>query len=309
MRCETSNFLIYPAKLKIFRMKKIIKHLFTFRLIEVSLVYLLGIFPENSFLKWLRPWCIYYPRGSLRHCERAGVRYCLDISDYQEWSLYFHSSVDSSLGVLEYLSPGMVVLDVGGNIGQTAMPMALKVGSTGQIYSFEPFPCTYQKFLNNLSLNEKICNVRAVNLALGAEADELHMNVKSTLNSGENSIVRAEQAHGEGLVSVSVSTIDTFFKSAPLSRVDFIKIDVEGFELDVLKGASQTLNAFHPSLFIELDDGNLRSQGSSAAELCNYLMSCGYYIREHGKLQSLSPTEYGRHMDIYCLPVDTDKPV
>ncbi len=289
-------------------MRKIIKQILTFKVFETPLVFLLGYFPENSFLKWIRPWCVYYPAGSLRFCEREGVRYCLDISDYQEWSLYFHSSVDSSLGVLEYLSPGFVVLDIGGNIGQTAMTMALKVGNSGEVYSFEPFPGTYDKFIKNMELNENISNVQALNLAMGAQADKLQMNVKHSLNSGQNSIVRTERANVEGLVTVVVSTIDEFFDSVPLKRVDFIKIDVEGFEFDVLKGASHTLKTYKPLLFIELDDKNLRSQGSSAIELCNFLMSCGYCIREHGKLESLSPSEYGTHMDICCSPVHTFKP-
>jgi hypothetical protein len=65
-----------------------------------------------------------------------GVRYYLDISDYQEWSLYYHSSADSSNGILEYILLDQVILDVGGNIGQTAMMMGLKTGEKGKIYSF-----------------------------------------------------------------------------------------------------------------------------------------------------------------------------
>ncbi len=284
-------------------MKKIIKRFLTIRPIESVLVFLLGKFPENRLLKWLRPWCCYYPSGSMRQCERSGVSYCLDISDYQEWSLYYHSSTDSSFGVLEYLAPGFVVLDVGGNVGQTAMTMGLKVGNTGKVYSFEPFPDTYKKFLHNLSLNQNIVNVDAINIALGAEAAELQMYVKVTFNSGENRLVSATQLQDGSLVTVQVSTIDAFVQSASLSKIDFMKIDVEGFEMNVLKGAGQTLKTHRPTLFIELDDRNLQSQGSSAAELCNYLLSCGYAIREHGQMQTLLPTDYGRHIDIVCAPL------
>ncbi len=83
-------------------------------------------------------------------------------------------------------------------------------------------------------------------------------------------------------------------------KIDFIKIDVEGFEMNVLKGALLTIKTFHPSMIIELDDTNLRVQGSTAAELCEYISNLGYSIREHGNNVDLSPADYGRHMDIYC---------
>lgn len=290
-------------------MKKLIRRLFTLRAIEIALVFLLGKFPENQLLKKLRPWNAYYPRGSLRQCLRAGVRYRLDISDYQDWLLYFHSNDDSSFGVLDYLAPGFVVLDIGGNIGQTAMMMGLKIGAGGRVCSFEPFPETYQKFLHNLSLNQStINNVRAEGFALGAEVGELQMYETSAINSGGNRMVGNEQGEKAGLVTVPVSTVDAFVRSARLGRIDFIKIDVEGFEMNVLKGARETLTAHRPSLYIELDDRNLRSQGSSAEELCDYLRRSGYQIREHGQTRPLSASDYVRHMDIYCSPASLGQP-
>ena len=84
-------------------------------------------------------------------------------------------------------------------------------------------------------------------------------------------------------VEVPVSTIDIFVKQEQLDTIDFIKIDVEGFEMQVLKGGHHTLVNLKPWLFIELDDNNLNKQGSSSSELCSYLQSLGYTIYEEGK--------------------------
>src|SRR5690606_23758547 len=78
-------------------------HLFTFKLI-----------PSNHL----------YASGSIRKVERNGIKYTLDISDYQEWLIYFNSNTDSSKSVIDYLNKENVILDVGANIGQTSLWIA-----------------------------------------------------------------------------------------------------------------------------------------------------------------------------------------
>ena len=75
-----------------------------------------------------------------------------------------------------------------------------------------------------------------------------------------------------------VITLDSFFAKEQMKRIDLIKIDVEGFEMKVLYGATDCVERFRPVLFLELCDANLREQGSSAVELLQWLEARDYGV-------------------------------
>ena len=266
------------------------------------MVILLGKFPHHYLLKGITPSNEFYPANSLRICRRKGINYSLDIHDYQNWLLYFYSDNDSSFGVLNYLKKGDIVLDIGGNIGQTALMMAQQLGNTGHIYSFEPYPGTFEQLKRNLAFNPSISKyIQPENIAVGAMQDSLMMHQDCITNSGANRMVSKNLAPTNGQVKVPVSTIDIFVHQQQLDIIDFVKIDVEGFEMQVLKGGHSTLTKFKPRLFIELDDNNLRKQGSNAAELSGYLQSLGYNIYEEGKQEIFMVDKLSAPVNIYCI--------
>lgn len=281
-------------------MKKTLRKLFTVRPFEFLLTVLLKNFPDNYLLKGIRPSNAYYKASSIRVCNRYGINYRLDISDYQNWLLYFYCKVDSSFGVLGYLKPADVILDMGGNIGQTAMMMAKAAGEQSKIYSFEPFPNTYGMFVSNLKLNPELQKrVVITQCALGNAPSMLQMYKDCESNSGSYRIFTSK-AVGKEMIQVPVSTIDIFVKENNLLKIDLIKIDVEGFEMNVLKGAATTLQALKPDLFIELNDGSLKEQGSSAVEMLSFLKKIGYIIFKDGETTEIQNKDVLKHIDIYC---------
>jgi len=284
--------------------KKFIRRSFMLWPAEKLLVFSLGKFPNNRVLKRIIPSNEYYPLKSIRHCRRQGINYSLDIHDYQNWLIYFHSESDSSFGALRYLKTGDIALDVGGNIGQTALMMAKKTGNNGRIYSFEPFPGTFQKLKKNLSLNPGISNIQPQNAALGAVPGSLMMSQDCMSNSGSNRMVAETTATSHCKVTVPVSTIDIFARQQQLTTVDFIKIDVEGFEYKVLNGAMETITKHRPLLFIELDDNNLREQGNNAKELIQSLIPLHYTIvnAATGSGVDVNTNYTDCHFDILCTP-------
>jgi FkbM family methyltransferase len=282
-------------------MKNTIRKLFTLKPFENILVFLLSKFPNNYLFIGLRPSNQLYASPSIRTCNRYGINYRLDISDYQNWLLYFYCKTDSSFGVLNYVSEGDAILDIGGNIGQTAMMMADKAKSGGRVFSFEPFPTTYEKFVNNLSLNPALQKIVSItNCAMGDAPAVLKMYRDCETNSGSNRILVDVSQNSGDLVEVPVLTVDKFVSDNGIQKIDFVKIDVEGFEMNVLKGAVETLKKYLPALFIELNDKSLQYQGSSAAELVGFLKNLGYKIFEDGKVQELSQEDMYKHIDIIC---------
>jgi FkbM family methyltransferase len=177
------------------------------------------------------------------------------------------------------VGPGEVAIDVGTNIGEVLLNFARQVGPQGQVFGMEINPRTYQRCLRNIALNP-FRNVELCDVGLGRQEGELFLSRPDQRNSGADRVVSDPASQG---TRVKLTTLDKFVKERGLARLDVVKIDVEGFEMNVLQGAEASLRRFHPRLFIELDDGNLRQQGSSAQELVGWLMGLGYALVHAGQ--------------------------
>jgi hypothetical protein len=141
-----------------------------------------------------------------------------------------------------YARPGDVVVDIGANLGTTTLPLARAVGSAGQVLAFEPQPLIAQCLLTNLTLNDAF-NVRHFAAAAGQAAGWASMQVPAV---GDASNYGAA-CLGEGNLKVPVMGLDDL----GLERCSLIKIDVEGFEWQVLQGARETIRSLRPVLYFE----------------------------------------------------------
>jgi len=255
--------------------------------------------PADWLWTKVRPDIDMYPRPTIRRIQRNGIRLDVDLSDYVQWLIYF--SIEEKLRQTLYAlaHPGDVVLDVGSNIGEILLNFARIAGPRGRAIGFEANPETCQRCQSNIALN-RFDNVAVNAIGVGSEEGELYFGHRSDSNSGADSIMAA----GDGTIKVPVTTIDRFAEAHSLPRVDLIKIDVEGYEMHVLRGADATLREHRPKLFIELCDNNLREQGSSAAELVGLLEQRDYSVRnaETGALVASSDNFVGCFLDIVCRP-------
>ena len=213
------------------------KTFFTNTLFENFLIILCRL---HYFFSKLFPSNTHYPKYTYRTVSRNGVKYHLDISDYQEYLIYFDLKEDSSEPFL-YYAPWKegVFIDIGANIGQTSMNLSKKLGKIAhKIYAFEPIPSTYEKLKYNILLNN-FSSIEIFNIALGNEEDIMKMEMSCPTNSGgfkmtpKNSIIKNEW------VQVLQKKLDDFYKLD--NPIQFIKIDVEGYEIEVLKGAEQII--------------------------------------------------------------------
>jgi len=117
-----------------------------------------------------------------------------------------------------------------------------RVGSHGKVYAFEPEPNNLEKLFTNISRN-RIENVVAEGLGLSNVEGELKMI------SGAGS---SKLTNGDKGVSVSVTTVDRYVEQNQIKRLDFIKMDVEGHEADVIEGASTSIQKFKPKLAVSV---------------------------------------------------------
>ena len=189
----------------------------------------------------------------------------------------------ASFGMLrQHLPAGATFVDVGANFGIYALRAAPLVGPAGHVIAVEPNPEALLLLQANIAASDAGM-VAVAPVACSDSESTLDLYVAPKANSGETSFSRTN-ASQEGAIAhtyrVRTRPLDDIIRESGVTRVDAIKIDVEGAEYLVLKGAQQTLDRFHPTLLVEMVERQLRQMGTSSAELKDMLHAHGY--REGG---------------------------
>lgn len=170
------------------------------------------------------------------------------------------------------LKPGMVFVDVGANDGYYTLFAARRVGPTGRVIAVEPSSRERAHLQRNLGRNG-LDNVQVVAAALGAEAGFVDLHLAHGVHAGHNTL--GDFAHDDVVRAsserVPLETLDALVTRHALSKVDMVKIDVEGAEAGVVAGARTVLSTHRPVLLMELNDRALHAQGQSADTLLNTL--------------------------------------
>jgi FkbM family methyltransferase len=175
---------------------------------------------------------------------------------------------------------GGTFVDVGAHIGIYSLRAARVVGSKGHVIAVEPNPETVQTLRDNIKASGANVNVQPV--ACSDSETQLDLFAAARANTGETSLSRknAQQSgHVSAVYHVRARPLDSILQEVGVSRVDVIKIDVEGAEALVLKGAKETLARYNPIVVVEVVERQLRSMGTSATELREFLRSQGYTPR------------------------------
>ena len=183
--------------------------------------------------------------------------------------------------ILSYLKPGMTFLDVGANVGYYTLMAAWLVGSDGSVHSFEPTPETYKILQSNAA---KKPNVRLNECAVSYESGTIRFNVYGAHLMGSNSkfetILDSSQRPNIEPVSyeVAATTIDQYVIENGV-RPNFIKIDAEHSEYDIIQGMHDTLHRHHPVISVEVGDINIKGI-PPCRKLVEFMTSEGYQAYE-----------------------------
>jgi len=230
----------------------------------------------------------------------TGVRLFIDLSDHVIGLniLRGHYEPDEICFVRRTLRPGDSTVDVGGHIGFFTMHMAAMVGPEGRVYAFEPFDATADLLERSIAENRFADRVRFQRAAVGAAAGTAALTFPvETLNSGGAYLLRDGTAPlgGNRKKDVPVVALDALALRRP---VRFIKMDVEGAEPQVVRGAERLLHEDRPVILSELHPAQLeRASGVSADAFLAQMNALGY--RAH----AMERGEAGAPMD--RAPADT----
>jgi len=168
----------------------------------------------------------------------------------------------------QVLEPGMVFFDVGANDGYFTLFAARRVGPAGRVVAVEPSSRERVNLQRNVESNG-LTNVSVVPLALGAALGTANLRLAKGTHSGHNTLGNFAHAgvQTESFEEVKVDTLDAVAARLELTRVDFIKLDVEGAEASVVDGAREVLRKMRPTLLLEINEAALQAQQGSAESL------------------------------------------
>ena len=165
------------------------------------------------------------------------------------------------------------MLDIGANKGVYTYWMSKKVGKQGKVFAFEPQP-ELDSVLNDLRTSFSLANVEIINQGLSDRPGRFKM-FRSKVGAGGGTLARefVNKSALNGLleVEVNVTTVDEFYRSRSLARLDFIKCDVEGHEHAVFKGGTNTLQKYMPTLLFEC-----HHEQAKEGSLFSFLEQLGY---------------------------------
>jgi len=189
------------------------------------------------------------------------------ISKWVQQAKTIEIAKDWPISLYKHLIPqGGVVVDAGAFIGDHTVTYAKLVGGSGKVYAFEPNPIAFEC----LKYNTRNLGVACYQAGLGDDVLR-GLSVVQDANSGASHLALSDTRE------VIIKTLDNELKHE--GRLDFIKMDVEGFEVFALEGARSLIRRFRPVMFIEVNPGALNRAGTSWQALYAIIGELGYSIR------------------------------
>jgi FkbM family methyltransferase len=218
-----------------------------------------------------------------------------------ERSLYFRNGdLDTFKFIKNFLRPGMVFFDCGAHIGIFSILASISVGNTGKVYAFEPTPETYKRLNENISING-LGNINTFPLALGEKASQSFIYRLEASNEGMNSLAKQGEK-GEEIGVCSIYSLDQILIEKNIPIPDLVKIDVEGSEFNLFKGAKQLLASENPpTMIVELSRGTMKRFGYEPEDLVEYILNFQKYKVKWmflGKEYLVDPQKTLPHYDI-----------
>jgi FkbM family methyltransferase len=212
---------------------------------------------------------------------RRGVAYELDLSQGIDFAIYLGGMFERSTAVAlaRLAEPSSLVLDIGANIGAHTLHLASLVGPRGRVLAFEPTDFAFRKLRRNLDLNPSLASrVEAFHCFLTASdgasvPNAIYSSWPLAVEAGLHAKHLGREMQTE---AAQARSLDSILSERADRKVHLVKLDVDGFECDVLRGATAMLRDTRPIFVMELAPYVLEERGASLEQLLSYFIPNGY---------------------------------
>jgi FkbM family methyltransferase len=241
---------------------------------------------------------------------RDGSRARWDLRDGAEALAWWLGTADDAVRdtLLARIAPDAVVFDVGANIGWWSVPLARHLApGGGRVIAFEPVPSNRARLEWALAANAVADRVTVAAVALGDEPGELGMWFKGAETGADSGTAALVTGQGEAHLKVPVVRLDDWTREHHVTRCDLMKLDIEGAELMMLRGAEGFIARTRPLIFGEFEAYWLTTFGSSFLEVADWAERMDYRILKwdsrRGRFSPLERAEVGVQ-DVLLVPME-----
>jgi FkbM family methyltransferase len=252
--------------------------------------YLRKLIPLNvrhkftSFGRFIPP-SSSYPKDDSHYVTRDNTNFNINRSDYVQWRIFYGVRDNALRCAKSCITSNSVVLDIGANCGAFSLKLAAHASqhqlSNLIIHAFEPNPIVFKFYENNLSLNSRLHNfIKIYPIGFGSESGKKAFEFPDT-NTGVGRVLNSKLS---GDTTVDIQRLDDFISELNPAKISFIKLIVEGYEPEVLKGGWNTIRHYKPPLFFEATEEWYAQNNSSVEAVLSQLKQLGY--RFQGELHN-----------------------
>ena len=258
----------------------------------------------------LPKWLLSDPKETASYILKTNHDFFLRINPSEDngVELSLHETGTYEKGILSFLQAnlrkGDCFVDVGANIGLMSIFASNCVGNEGQVLAYEAHPKTAELLKENIELNQ-LMNIQVCQYALGSEEGQTKIYDNWQINRGGASLI--VKTDDSVAFDIEIDQLDNKIPSNLIPKV--IKIDVEGFELEVLKGASETIKRFQPILIVEFSEirENVHESGAQLVEIIKTFGNYRFYKLKGGKerksklVEILNNDQLPQHDNVICM--------
>jgi len=231
--------------------------------------------------------------GPETQVQRGGVNWALDLREGIDFAIYLTGKFEPRTvkAIAGFVEPGDTVIDIGANIGAHTLHLGKLVGPHGRVFAMEPTRFAYNKLLANVALNPDLSpqiiadQVMLVGTSKSSLEPELYSSWPLARDQQDHDKHGGKAMSTQGAITVK---LDDYLKSRNIGPVKLVKLDVDGYEPDVLRGGSTFLKHQKPLIVMELQHYALEERGNSLEQLLDILVSAGYRLSDETTGEPLS---------------------
>lgn len=249
-----------------------------------------------------------------RIIKRNGLTFEVDISEGLDLSLFLFGNFQKHVSENKFihLPHDAIIFDIGANVGIMSLNFARKAVH-GKTYAFEPTHYALQKLQRNLDLNPKVSSaIQVINTFISSEVKQTSdikafssWKIDKKVGEGQHPVHGGTAMSTDGVPTI---TIDKYIDSQEINRLDFIKIDTDGHEYDVLTGAEKTIQQLRPQIIFELGQYVMEERGISFMDYESFFKKLNYELSDASSNKRIDISNYKKMIprrgtiDVLALP-------